>query len=142
MSRWTQGDVDALMSDRGRAAQAATPKPSKYRNVKTTVDGITFDSKREALHYHELKMRERAGEIYGLERQKRYPLMTAHYNIQLDQIDVCPTVCEYVADFYYLDSSNHRPHIVDVKGGKETAMFALKRKWLFLQSGIEIEVIR
>jgi len=45
---------------------------SKYRNRKTVVDGITFDSKREAARWQELKLLERAGEITELERQVEY----------------------------------------------------------------------
>ena len=37
-------------------------KKSKYSSAKTDVDGITFDSKKEAEFYAELKLRERAGE--------------------------------------------------------------------------------
>ena len=40
---------------------------SKYRAVKTEVDGITFDSKREAARYMELMLMQRAGEIKRLE---------------------------------------------------------------------------
>lgn len=40
-------------------------KPSKYRAIKTTVDGITFDSKAEARRYSELKQLQQAGEISG-----------------------------------------------------------------------------
>lgn len=35
----------------------------KYNNKKVTVDGIVFDSKREASRYSELIMLQRAGEI-------------------------------------------------------------------------------
>ena len=44
---------------------------SKYRNVKTEVDGILFASKKEARRYSELKLLERAGEIAHLELQPR-----------------------------------------------------------------------
>ena len=42
---------------------------SKYRNKKTELDGIAFDSKREAERYAELKLLERAGEISYLQLQ-------------------------------------------------------------------------
>src|SRR5690606_369436 len=57
-----------------RDAFAKERKPSKYRNVRTTVDGITFDSKREAERYGELKTMEAAGVISDLELQPRFPL--------------------------------------------------------------------
>ena len=34
------------------------PKPNKYHNHPTTVDGIRFDSKREARYYEQLKIRK------------------------------------------------------------------------------------
>ena len=48
---------------------------SKYRNRKTTIDGIAFDSKAEARRYAELKLLERAGEIKDLELQPKYRLL-------------------------------------------------------------------
>ena len=45
------------------------PRRNKFRAVKTTIDGITFDSKREASRWSELLLLERAGEIRNLERQ-------------------------------------------------------------------------
>lgn len=135
MTRWSQEDVDRLNAERGVHRQENTPPKSKYRNVKTIVDGEKFDSKREAQYWAELKLRQKSGEIKSLSRQMAFDLC-------------CPTgpdeskvVCQYIADFAYKDRDGTN-HIVDVKGGKETAMFALKRKWLFLQSGIEIEVVR
>jgi hypothetical protein len=53
-----------------RAALAeAKPKRSKYGNRKTVVNGIEFDSAKEANRWAILKLRERAGEISHLERQ-------------------------------------------------------------------------
>ena len=44
----------------------------KYRSKRTVVDGITFDSKKEANRYCELKLLEKSGEIKNLELQKKY----------------------------------------------------------------------
>lgn len=41
-------------------------RPNKYNNHKTIVDGIKFDSIREAERYQELKLLETAGEISHL----------------------------------------------------------------------------
>ncbi len=140
MSQWTEADVQRVLSDRGKARQDAAPKPSKYKNIKVVIDGERFDSKREAQYFQELKLREKAGEIYDVKRQVEYAL-------------TCPTredlpalVSSYLADFTFWEvmprDEPHAFHIVDIKGGKETAMFTLKRKWLYLQSGIDIEVVR
>lgn len=81
--------------------------PSKYHATKTVVDGITFDSKKEAKRYAELKLLERAGAIRDLRRQVRYELISAfdvpgkHYR---------PT--SYVADFVYIDCKTDRKSVV------------------------------
>ena len=40
---------------------------NKYNAVKTTIDGIKFDSKKEAKYYLYLKDKLEKGEIYNLE---------------------------------------------------------------------------
>ncbi|WP_416330384.1 DUF1064 domain-containing protein, partial [[Clostridium] innocuum] len=51
------------------------PKKSKYGAVKTEVDGIMFDSKREASRYQELRLLEQAGEITNLRLQVPFELI-------------------------------------------------------------------
>ena len=47
---------------------------SKYGNRKTEVDGIVFDSKKEAERYRDLKLLERAGDIRELVLQPSFVL--------------------------------------------------------------------
>ena len=47
---------------------------SKYKNKKIMVDGIEFDSKKEAEYWLVLRHREKFGEIENLRRQERYLL--------------------------------------------------------------------
>lgn len=63
---------------------------NKYRNKKTELDGIVFDSALEAKKWQELKLLERAGEITGLQRQVKYDLCVN-----------ATKICSYVADFVY-----------------------------------------
>jgi len=63
---------------------------SKYKAVKTTIDGITFDSKKEAKRYTELKLLEKAGHITHLELQPEYQITINGAKI-----------CKYKADFRY-----------------------------------------
>lgn len=49
-------------------------KPSKYRNVRTTVDGQSFDSKAEAKYYQNLRLRQFAGEVAWFIRQPSFRL--------------------------------------------------------------------
>lgn len=50
-------------------ARKREAKPSKYGAQRETVDGITFDSKREAGRWLDLRTLERAGKIRDLRRQ-------------------------------------------------------------------------
>ena len=86
---------------------------TKYGNVTTKVDGIRFDSKREAAFYVSLKARKAAGEVSHWFRQVPIHL---------------PGGTRYVVDFlvFYVDPARPPDH-VDVKG-RETAMFRVKRR--------------
>ncbi len=142
MSAWTQEDVDRLNAKRGASLPAHVPVKSKYRNVKTLAAGFIFDSKREANHWLILKAREGLGEITELRRQVRFPLYTTEVvrikdSDHIGQIALVQ-VAEYIADFTYI--SGNGLNVVDAKG-KRTQMYALKKKWLELQSGIIIEEV-
>lgn len=84
-------------------------KPSKYHSKKTEVDGLIFDSKREADYYCQLKLLMKNGEVVGFCRQPRFPIGAGH---------------EYVSDFivWWPDGTTE---IIDVKG-VETDVFKLK----------------
>lgn len=104
-------------------------KYNKHRNIKTVVDEIKFDSKKEARRYCELKLLERAGEIENLELQVRFDLMVNGQK-----------VCAYIADFRYFE--NGAEIIEDVKGmkkGSAYAIFRLKKKLMRACLGIEIK---
>ena len=111
---------------------------SKYKAVKTTIDGITFDSKKEAKRYTELKLLEKAGHITHLELQPEYQITINGAKI-----------CTYKADFRYFTvraESNERSYnskgewqtptmtgdkegmvLEDVKGFK-TPIYRLKKR--------------
>lgn len=89
-------------------------KGNKYRNVKTVVDGITFDSKKEAARYQELKLMERAGEIEGLELQPSYELIVNGQKVG-----------KYIGDFRYLCEGRE---VVEDSKGVKTPVYNLKKK--------------
>lgn len=95
------------------------PKKNKYNAKKTKVDGITFDSKKEADYYVGLKMLLRAGEIKGFARQAEFIV------IEGDD-ETAPT--KYKADFVVFHKDG-QAEVIDVKG-IETAEFKLKMKAL------------
>lgn len=98
----------------------------KYNARKTAVDGITFDSRKEAERYKELKALELVGKIDMLELQPRFELQESfkHKGKTIRKI-------EYVADFLYRDLSTYELIVEDVKGVK-TDVYKLKKK-LFLK---------
>lgn len=98
---------------------------SKYRAKKTIIDGIKFDSKREANRYCELKLLEKAKEIRDLELQPRFLLQDKF----VDKQGKTHRKIEYVADFMYVDKDNNT--IVEDVKGVMTDVYKLKKK-LFL----------
>ena len=100
----------------------------KYKNKITHVDGIRFDSKREAMYYLYLKGLENQGTIKNLKLQTKMPF----------KIDG-KTVFVYKPDFEYDDAFGH--HIIDVKG-VETTIFRLKKKLIQAQYKCEIEIVK
>lgn len=100
--------------------------PSKYHNRRTVVDGITFDSKREATRYAELRLLEKAGEIRELGVHTRYQIVVSGTKVGV-----------YVADFDYRDLRTGEPVVEDVKGVR-TAVYRLKKRLVKALLGIEI----
>lgn len=95
----------------------------KFNAKPTTMDGIRFDSKKEANYYSELKLRERSGEVLFFLRQVPFHL---------------PGNTKYVVDFleFHADGS---VHAVDVKG-VQTAMFKTKKRMVESIYPVEIEL--
>ena len=56
---------------------------SKYNSRKTVIDGITFDSKKEAKRYVELKKKQEEGEITDLRLQVPFELVPS-FTIEID----------------------------------------------------------
>lgn len=100
---------------------------SKYKNVKTRIDGYTFDSKREAERYKELRLLERAGAIRDLCLQPEFELIPAFIDGQCKR----HRATKYIADFAYFetDRRDNKRIIEDVKG-IETQAFKIKMKLL------------
>ena len=95
---------------------------SKYHSKKVIVDGITFDSKKEAIRYQELKILERAGTIKDLRLQYQFILQPP-----FRKNGKAIRAITYVADFVYFDNERMKNVVEDVKGFK-TDVYTLKRK--------------
>ena len=99
---------------------------TKYGNHKTTIDGITFDSKKEAARYQELRLMERAGLIRDLKRQVKYELIPKQPGER---------AAHYTADFVY--TQGEQTVVEDVKGLR-TRDYVLRRKLMLWRHGIRI----
>lgn len=113
---------------------------NKYKAKKVVCDGITFDSKKEANRYYELKLLERAGEIKDLELQKEYILVPAQY-INGKCVE---RAVKYKADFVYTE--NGETVVEDVKGYRDPASagyakFVIKRKLMLYIHGIRVKEV-
>lgn len=124
---------------------------SKYGARKTVVDGITFDSKKEANRYRELKLLEKAGKISNLKLQVPFELIPAQYeetgevytkgaNKGKPKRGRCiEKAVAYIADFVYTTCELHpdvgvrinkfvsKEIVEDVKGMR-TSVYIIKRK--------------
>lgn len=93
---------------------------SKYKNKKTIVDNITFDSRAEALRYKELKLLERCKVISDLKLQPVYELQPSFKKNGKSYRKIT-----YKADFEY--KKQGQIIVEDVKGFK-TKEYQLKKK--------------
>lgn len=76
-------------------------QPAKYRNQKTVVDGMLFDSQKEANYYCELKLQKRAGEIVDFFLQVPFLVQEGYYK---GGEWIKPIY--YVADFLVIKNDN------------------------------------
>ncbi len=108
------------------------PKPSKHRNKKTVVDGMTFDSEKEATRYQELKLLERVGAIRDLELQPKVDCYGANGE----------RVCGYRGDFRYFSLELGRTVLEDTKSDwtRRLPVYRIKMKLLRAQGITVTEV--
>ena len=122
----------------------------KYGNRKVTVDGISFDSVREARRYKELKLLLLAGEIIGLQMQVPFELVPAQYEETSEVYSKGPRKGQpkqgkcieksvvYVADFVYWKDGQQ---IVEDTKGVRTTEYIIKRKLMLHKYGIRIREV-
>jgi hypothetical protein len=100
---------------------------NKFRNRKTVVDGLTFDSAKEARRWSELRLLERAGQITDLVRQEPIRL---EVNGKL--------VCKFIPDFCYVE--NGQKVVEDVKSPATRKLPAYRIKVKLLEALTRIRV--
>ena len=107
-------------------------KKHKYNAEKTEIDGIKFDSAKEARHYADLRLLEKAGAIQDLKLQPTFLLQEGFtYNKHKER------KIEYVADFQYVKDG--QTVVEDVKSeATRTQVYMLKRKLFLYKYGKDI----
>ena len=106
---------------------------NKYGAKKTTVDGITFASKREAMRWCELGIMAKAGVIEDLQRQVRFEIVGKTDKFRARY---------YVADFVYRE--NGKLVVEDAKGCRSGAayqIFRLKQAIMYEKYGIYVKEV-
>lgn len=103
MEHWSVEDYKAYTDK--------STRKTKYRANKTSIDGHTFDSKKEAEYYCNLKIRLQAGDIKGFCLQPIFMLAPG---------------LKYKADFIVFNNDN-TTEVIDVKGYKTKEYIAKKK---------------
>ena len=104
---------------------------SKYHAKKTTIDGIEFDSAKEAKRYAKLRAMEEAGKIQHLRLQVPFEILPS---FECDGVKY--RGMSYVADFVYYRAG--KVVVEDCKGFK-TAEYKMKKKLMAYMNHINIE---
>jgi hypothetical protein len=111
-------------------AWARWQQTSKYRSIRTTLDGRTFDSQLEAHRYAELKILEKTGTICDLTCQYPFALTVNGHKIGV-----------YRADFRYRHIASGQYINEDAKGF-DTALSRWKRRHVLLEYGETISLVK
>jgi hypothetical protein len=111
-------------------------KSSKFNNIKVDIDGHTFDSKKEAEFYGQLKIKKNAGLIKDFQMQVRYDIIVNSIMIG-----------KYFLDFL-IENNDGSIEYIDIKGKDsntnkfiKTGVFALKKRLVEAIYGINISMV-
>jgi hypothetical protein len=130
--RFAAAQNSTLSAPGAALASKPTPKPRKYRNQPVEVDGVRFDSKREAQRYQSLMVAYKAGRISDLELQVRFDLHAPNGDL----------IGRYVADFTYRlvapGMATHGRLFVEDAKGVRTPLYRWKKKHFEAEYGLRI----
>lgn len=128
MTMWNELPAHLVSKIRSDSVTAPANLPGavpvlKYGNKITEVNGIAFDSKKEAAYYEDLLWRQRTGAVKSIELQPKFVLQPGY---KRDGKKIRPII--YRADFKVTEADGHI-YYVDTKGMK-TPVYLLKKKML------------
>ena len=110
---------------------AMAARASKYHAKKTTIDGIEFDSAKEAKRYAKLRDMEGEGKIKGLRLQVPFELLPS---FECDGVKY--RGMKYIADFVYVRDG---ALVVEDCKGVKTPEYKMKKKLMAYVNHINIE---
>lgn len=123
-----QGKIQGFSVKKGKdVTEVKVTSRSKYGNQKVVLDGIKFDSQKEANRYVELRYRKLAGEIKYLELQVVFELEVKG-----------EVIASYVADFVYEEKGVMIVEDVKSPATRKNRVYRLKKKLMKSIHGIDI----
>lgn len=125
---------------------------TKYNATKVTIDGHTFDSKKESNRYLELKLLERGKVISDLRMQVDFELLPNQYAAEKrygkngkplkDKKVLLERRVVYRADFVYTLNETGETVVEDTKSeATRTPEYIIKRKLMLHKYGIRIREV-
>lgn len=97
----------------------------KYHNKKVVIDGMKFDSKKEASRWLELKEMENNGVIYCLQRQVPFVLLDGEEGPDGKKL----RPMKYIADFVYCGLDGKQ--VVEDSKGIKTDVYKIKKRLMW-----------
>lgn len=120
---------------------------NKYHSKKVEINGIVFDSIKEAKRWAKLSLLETAGAISDLKRQVKFVLIptqrepdTVGARGGIKKGKVIEKECAYIADFVYKDLNLNETVVEDTKGFR-TKDYIIKRKLMLYIHNIKIKEV-
>lgn len=129
MTRFTEEWLAQRLKQKKPAPAKIAVQP-KYRNRKTTIDGVTFDSAKEARRWQDLQLWEKAGILTDLSRQVPFAIVI---NDML--------ICQYVADAVYKRDGVRVVEDTKSEITRRLPVYKLKKKLLKAVLNIEIQEV-
>lgn len=140
----TVGTSRSKIEVRPWMAKRINVRGHKYGAKPTVVDGIRFPSLKESRRYQELRLLEKAGEIWDLELQPRFPLCvpsttgTARGAAKALVGTFDGRIGEYRADFAYHDRTGR---VVEDSKGYDVPLQKWKRRHAETQYGLTVRIV-
>jgi hypothetical protein len=138
--RWDAAQLAAY--ERRKGVQQAKPvqqeRRAKYRNTRTEIDGVTFDSGKEARRWQVLQQMQAQGLIADLRRQVAFELAPA---VHLEGEKRKKPALRYIADAVYTQDGKLTVEDTKSAATRKTAAYRIKKHLCATVLGIHIKEV-